>query len=155
MLSSYSMACLRTLAGTAAIAWFALVTPHTCAAELHDTSVIGQWKLTSVLDSAEVSGLDDDEARKLVGTVLKISKDNVRIGGQVCGSPDFEVTSGDRDEYLKRRAHASPEKLGLPNPVTSVHISCAYVYKKAPNRLVLNWQGVFFDAVRQRPKRKS
>ena len=52
-------------------------------------------------------------------------------------------------------AHASPEKLGLPDPVTSVHINCAYVYKKTPDRLVLNWQGVFFDAVRQRSKHKN
>lgn len=149
------MAYLHTLAVAAAIAWFALVTPHARAAEQHDTSVIGQWRLTAVLDSAEVSGLDDDEARKLVGTVLKISRDSVQLGAQVCDQPDFEVISGDRDEYLKRRAHARPEKLGLPNPITSVHINCAYVYKKTHNRLVLNWQGVFFDAVRQRPKRKN
>lgn len=120
------------------------------AAEQQDTSVIGRWKLISVLDSADVSGLDDEEARKLVGTLLKIRKDEVRIGGSVCRSPDFEAISGDRDEYLKRRAHASPEKLDLPNPLTSVHINCAYVYKKSADRLVLNWQGVFFDAVRQR-----
>jgi len=155
MPSSYRMICLPTLACVVAIAWSALATPQTLAAELHDTSVIGQWKLTSVLDSADVSGLDDDEARKLVGKVLKISKDNVQIGAKVCDSPDFEVISGDRNEYFKRRVHASPEKLGLPDPVTSVHINCAYVYKKTPDRLVLNWQGVFFDAVRQRPKRKN
>jgi hypothetical protein len=155
MPSSDRMAYLRTLAGSVAIAWSALAMSQALAAEQHDMSVIGQWKLTSVLDSADVSGLDDDEARKLVGTVLKISKSDVRVGGQVCSSPDFEVTSGDRDEYFKRRAHASAEKLGLPNPVTSVHINCAYVYKKTSDRLVLNWQGVFFDAVRQQAKHKN
>jgi hypothetical protein len=36
-----------------------------------------------------------------------------------------------------------------------VHIDCAYVYKKTPDRLVLNWQGVFFEAVRQQAKRKN
>lgn len=87
--------------------------------------------------------------------VLKISKNDVQIGSQACGSPDFEVISGDRDEYFKRRVHASAEKLGLPDSVTSVHINCAYVYKKSPDRLVLNWQGVFFDAVRQRARHKN
>lgn len=151
MSRSRRMRCLRTLAGTAAIGWLALIMASAGAAEQHDTSVIGQWKLTSVLDSAEVSGLDDDEARRLVGKALKISKDKVQIGSQVCDAPDFEAISGDRDEYFKRRVRASASKLGLPNPVTSVHISCAYVYKKAPNRLVLNWQGVLFDVVRTKP----
>jgi hypothetical protein len=148
------MACLRILTGAGAIAWSALAMPEALAAEQRDSSVIGLWTLTAVLDSADVSGLDDEEARKLVGTMLKISKDKVRVGGQVCSSPDFEMVSGNRDEYLKRRAHASAEKLGLPNPITSVHINCAYVYKKTPDRLVLNWQGVFFDAVRQKAKHK-
>jgi hypothetical protein len=155
MLSSYKIACVRCAVGAVAIAWLALAIPQAFAAEQHDMSIIGQWKLMSVLDSADVSGLDDDEAQKLVGKILKISKDNVQIGTLVCGAPDFEVISGDRSEYFKRRAHASPEKLGLPDPVTSVHINCAYVYKKTPDRLVLNWQGVFFDAVRQRAKHKN
>lgn len=150
-----AMTYLRTLTVVATLAWFALATPHAHAAEKHDTSVIGKWKLTSVLDSADVSALDDDEAWKLVGKLLTISRDKVHIGAQVCDAPDFEVISGDRDEYFKRRAHASAANLGLPNPVTSVHISCAYVYKKSHERLVLNWQGVFFDAVRQRPKQKN
>jgi hypothetical protein len=155
MFSAYRVASLRTLTGAGAIAWAALAMSQALAAEQHDTSVIGLWTLTAVLDSADVSGLDDEEARRLVGTMLKISKDKVVVGGQVCAAPDFEMVSGDRDEYLKRRAHASAEKLGLPNPVTSVHIDCAYVYKKTPDRLVLNWQGVFFEAVRQQAKRKN
>lgn len=106
-------------------------------------------------NSADVSGLDGNEAHHLVGKLLKIGKDKVQIGAQVCDAPDFEVINGERDEYFKRRAHASPEKLGLPNPVTSAHINCAYVYKKTSDRLVLNWQGIFFDAVRQRAKRKN
>jgi hypothetical protein len=155
MFSSCRRPCLRTLTSAVAIAWSALAIPQALAAEQHDSSVIGQWKLTAVLDSADVSGLDDEEARRLIGTMLEISKGDVRVGGQVCGSPDFEMVSGDRDEYFKRRAHASAENLGLPNLVTSVHINCAYVYKKAHDRLVLNWQGVFFDAVRQQAKRKN
>ncbi|WP_146172023.1 hypothetical protein [Pseudoduganella armeniaca] len=155
MLSSLKSASLRSVGCAVALSWFGLAIPQALAAEQRDLSVIGAWKLTSVLDSADVSGLDDEEASKLIGTVLKISKNHVRIGDHVCGSPDFAVISGDREEYIRRRAHSSAENLGLPSPVTSIHISCAYVYKKSPDMLVLNWQGVFFDAVRQQAKHRN
>lgn len=67
MLSSYRIAGQRRLVGAVTIAWSALAMPRALAAEPHDMSIIGQWTLMSVLDSADVSGLDDDEARELVG----------------------------------------------------------------------------------------
>lgn len=114
-----------------------------------DKSVIGKWKLTKVLDSSEISALDDDEAERLVGQVLTITEKEVRLGKRTCKDPDFEVTHAETNEYLQRSAHASAKMLGLPNPVTAVHINCTYVYKKAPGRLVVHWKGVFFDAVRK------
>jgi hypothetical protein len=119
-----------------------------CAAE-QDKSVIGKWKLTKVLDSSEISALDDDEAQRLVGQVLTISEKEVRLGQRTCKEPDFEVTRAETNEYFERSAHASAKKLGLPNPVTAIHINCTYVYKKAPGRVVVHWKGVFFDSVRQ------
>lgn len=115
----------------------------------HDKSVIGKWKLTKVLDSSEISALDDDEAERLVGQVLTISEKEVRFGKRTCKEPDFEVTRAERNDYFRRSAHVSAEKLGLPNPVTAVHISCTYVYKKLPGRIVVHWKGVFFDAMRK------
>ena len=114
-----------------------------------DKSVIGKWKLTKVLDSSEISALDDNDAERLVGQVLRISEKEVRLGQRTCKEPDFEVTRAEKNEYFRRNAHASAEKLGLPNPVTAVHINCTYVYKKTPGRIVVHWKGVFFDAVRK------
>lgn len=115
-----------------------------------DKSVIGNWKLTKVLDSSEISALDDDEAEKLIGKVLHISEKEIRLGERTCREPDFEVTRAETNEYFRRSAHASAAKLRLPNPVTAVHLNCTYVYKKAaPGRLVVHWKGVFFDAVRK------
>jgi hypothetical protein len=123
--------------------------PATAAyAGTQDKSVIGKWKLTAVLDSSEITALDDDQAQKLVGQVLSIEADKVRFGQRVCKNPDFEVTSEETNDYFERRAHVSARKLGLPNPVTAVHIDCTYVYKKASDKLVVHWRGYFFDAVR-------
>jgi hypothetical protein len=139
---------LRALPAVAAIAIATWPMLPMYAAERHNVSVIGKWRLTSVLDSSEISALDDDEAQQLVGEVLTISKEKVQMGTRICPAPDFEVIQGDTNAYFERRAHASAANLGLPNPVTSVHVSCTYVYIKNPNRLVVHWKGVFFDAVR-------
>jgi hypothetical protein len=123
-------------------------------AESQDKSVIGQWKLTKVLDSSEITALDDDGAQQLVGRVISIEPDKVRFGKRTCMDPDFEVTIAETDAYFARHAHASAEKLGLPNPVTAVHINCTYVYKKSADKIVVHWKGYFFDAVRFHASRR-
>lgn len=142
------MSVLRVFSVVAAIALHAFVSGPLNAAE-QDKSVIGKWKLTKVLDSSEISALDDDEAEQLVGQVLTISEKEVRLGKRTCKDPDFEVTRAETNEYFQRNAHVSAVNLGLPHLVTAVHINCTYVYKKTPKRLVVHWKGVFFDAVRK------
>ena len=118
------------------------------AADRQGTSVIGSWKLTAVLDSSDITSLDDQEAADLVGHVITISRDKVQLGARVCDSPSFEVTTAETNKYFRDEAHASANKLGLPNPVTSVSVSCTFVYIKSRNRLVVHWKGFFFDAIR-------
>jgi hypothetical protein len=102
-----------------------------------------------VLDSSEISALDEDEAERLVGKVLTIAKDRVQLGDRVCAAPIFEATQEDPARHMEEQAHASAEKLGLPNPVTVVQASCTVVFVKNPNRLVVHWKDYFFDAERQ------
>lgn len=120
-------------------------------AEGRDKSVIGKWKLTAVLDSSEISALDNAQAQKLVGQVLSIGADRVQLGKEVCEAPSFEATRAETDEYLYRHARATGDNLGLPNPVNVVNVGCMDVYQKPP-KLVVHWQGVFFEAVRQRQR---
>jgi hypothetical protein len=129
---------------------FALCLAGPLAAAEQDKSVVGQWKLTRVLDSSEITALDDAQASKLVGQVFSIREHSVQLGKRICRNPSFEVTRAETTEYFAHNAHASAELLGLPNPVTAVHLNCTYVYKKAPGRLVVHWKGFFFDAVRLR-----
>lgn len=140
--------------GIAAVA-LAVCLPTPANARSQDKSVIGQWRLTTVLDSSEISALDDAQANKMIGQVLRIGADRVQLGNHICDAPGFEVTRAETDDYLYQHANSLAEDLGLPNPVTVVALGCMDVYKKPPGKLVVHWKGVFFDAVRGIAQRKK
>ena len=127
-------------------------TQHLHATEQQDTSVIGRWKLTAALDSSDITSIDDQEAEELVGQIITIDRDKVQLGARVCDSPSFEVTKAETNKFFRDQAHASAKKLGLPNPVIAVYVSCTEVYIKSRNRLVVHWKGFFFDAIRMPSK---
>ena len=113
-----------------------------------DHAITGRWKITAALDGAEITSLDDREARRLVGTVFTISKEKVVFGKRDCGPSEFEAHSVEPRLFLREQFHATAGKLGLPNPVTVVDLSCTSVFIKNKNRVVIAWDGWFFDAVR-------
>jgi hypothetical protein len=136
-----------TLPVVAAIAMAALPT-QTTAADKYEHVVTGKWKLTAALDGAEITSLDENEARQLIGRVFTIKKNQVQFGTRLCGPSDFEAERVEPRLFLREQFHASAEKLALPNPVTVVDLSCTSVFIKSRNRLVIAWDGWFFDAVR-------
>lgn len=113
-----------------------------------ETSIIGDWKIRSVLDYAAIS-IGSDQAKPLIGKDLIISKEEIRFGDQVCSQSNFLAESVETNIELRENARVSNDLLRLPNPVTVVELSCAYAYIKDRNRIVLAWNGVFFDAVRK------
>jgi hypothetical protein len=123
--------------------------PLTLHANETNADVIGSWKIVKVLDSSEIAPFSDRQAQGLIGKVLEISGDKLEFAGRVCKKPDFERTQEEPVRYFRESAHASSAKLGLPDPVTVVHISCTYVYPKSANEMVIHWKGFFFDALRQ------
>lgn len=118
------------------------------AADKYEQAVTGKWKLTTALDGAEITSLDEREAQRLVGRVFTIQKDKVQFGSRVCGPSEFEAERVEPRRFLREQFHASSEKLALPNPVTVVDLSCTSVFIRNRNRLVIAWDGWFFDAVR-------
>lgn len=118
------------------------------ATDTIDRSVIGQWKLTTALDFAEIASRDERQAKQLIGNTLTISRKKLKLGKEVCPSPDFESERVDPVFYLSKHYRASASQLGLPNPVTIVHLNCTAAFIKNRNRLVIFWDGWFFDAVR-------
>ncbi|WP_313170917.1 hypothetical protein [Massilia oculi] len=114
-----------------------------------DTSIIGEWEIKSVLDYATIS-VGEDQARSLIGKDLIISKEKIEFGNRVCSESNFLAESVETNIELRENARTSNDRLRLPNPVTVVELSCAYAYIRDKNRIVLAWNGVFFDAVRKR-----
>jgi hypothetical protein len=131
------------------IAAFCMAAPSLgFAADSIEHAVTGKWRFTAALDAADISSLDEREAQQLVGHVFLISKGKVKFDQRDCGPTDFEVEKVEPKLHLRQEFHASAEKLGLPNPVTIVDLNCTSVFIKNSNKLVIAWQGWFFDAVR-------
>lgn len=94
--------CLRTLPALALVILVSWSVLPAHAAALQNTSVIGKWNLTAVLESSEITSIDDAEAQQFVGKVLTISKDKVQLGTRVCKAPEFDVTR--EVQILSRRS---------------------------------------------------
>lgn len=148
---SVSRNLFRTMFAIVAVVFGACPAVTANAADSTQQNVIGQWKLTAALDSADITSLDDYEAQKLLGRTLTINKKHLKFGERTCTSPDFSAKVVEPSLYLREHYHASASQLGLPNPVTIVHLECTSAFIKNRNRLVIFWQGWFFDAVRIRP----
>lgn len=122
--------------------------PALATDDRYERAVTGKWRLTAALDGAEITALDEREAQQLVGRVFVIDKSKVQFGAHDCGPTEFEATRVEPRLFLRVNFRASSQRLGLPNPVTAVDLSCTTVFIKSPTRLVIAWDGWFFDAVR-------
>jgi len=121
------------------------------AVGLPDYGVIGKWRVTKALDSADISSLDDQEASQLIGRIFTINRKTVKLGrADDCLPPGFEAQLVETTGYVRKWAHASAENLGLPNPVTVVDLGCTSAFIKNRQRIVVFWKGWFFDAKRMR-----
>lgn len=134
----------------AAVTISAALFSGSAAADGSDTNVIGRWKLTAVLDFADLASMDEKQARRLLGKSFVIDKRGFSFGKEKCGAATFVSTWVEPNLYLREDAWASAEKLGLPNPAEVIDLTCTIVLVKSKDRLVLHWDGFFFDAVRQR-----
>jgi hypothetical protein len=141
---------LRTLITAFGVAVAGVSAAGSNAADAVGRNVIGKWRFTAVLDAGDIASIDEQQARRLVGKIFSISRKNVVFGDRDCGAPELEAERVETRTYLRGQAHASAKKLGLPNPVTVVDVACTVVFVKNPDRLVIHWDGWFFDAVRVR-----
>lgn len=136
---------IRSFLAAAAIA-LATCTPAKAAQP--GNSAIGDWKFTSVLDNVEITSIDDDKAKKLLGRIMKIRKDGTKFGDQTCGVPSLETERVEPNIYVHREAKISARKLHLPNPVDVVDIGCTHVFITKRDKAVIFWDGFFFGAVK-------
>lgn len=142
---------LRALPRTVTLMVFACAAPLTSlAADQDNTDLIGTWTLTKVLDSSEISSIDDKQAAALVGKTLVITPEKVTLAGESCRrAPTFTRHYEDAAQYIRESAHAPVGRLGIPTVVEAVDLSCTEALMKGYNRIVVYWKGFFFDAAKQ------
>ena len=114
-----------------------------------DADILGTWTLTKVLDSADIASLTDQQAAALVGKVLVVRRDSVMFNGDPCRAPGLTRRRQDAAKYVREGYHARVGGLGLPNIVTVVDLDCTEAFLKEREKIVVFWQGYFYDAVRQ------
>jgi hypothetical protein len=114
-----------------------------------DADILGTWTLTKVLDSADIASLTDQQAAALVGKVLVVRRDSVMFNGEPCRAPELTRCRHDAAKYVREGYHARVGGLGLPDIVTVVDLDCTEAFLKEREKIVVFWQGYFYDAVRQ------
>lgn len=110
--------------------------------------------LTKVLDSSEISSIDDKQATALVGKALLITSAQVTLAGESCRrAPNFTRRYEDAAQYIRESAHAPVGRLGVPPVVEVIELACTEALIKDRDKIVIYWKGFFFEAVRQPTQR--
>lgn len=135
--------------------WIKLIGLGTCAflANLANASeadinsdIFGQWITVNILDTADIAGMSDSAARKLIGQRLEISPAALKFAGESCKSPSYSRSVREPIKYLREEWHARSGNLGLPNPVITIDAQCTDLFLTGTGRMVFNWNGFFFSA---------
>lgn len=119
-----------------------------------DADILGSWTLTKVLDSAEVASLTDQQAAALVGKVMVVRRDSVTFNGEPCRAPELTRHREDAAKYVREGYHARVGYLGLPDTITVIDLDCTEAFLKGKEKIVVFWQGFFYDAMKQPPAKR-
>jgi hypothetical protein len=114
-----------------------------------DADILGTWTLTKVLDSADIASLTDEQAAALVGKTMVVRRDGVVVDGEPCREPELIRHREDAAKYLREGYHARVGYLGLPDTITVIDLDCTEAFLKSRGKIVVFWQGYFFDAMKQ------
>jgi hypothetical protein len=136
----------RYIAATLVLATVIQLPKSANAAPPENADVLGIWTLTRILDSAEITSMSDREAARLVGKTLIVQPDNVVIVGETCGGSDFERHREPAARYVRENYHAPVGRLGLRDTITVVNLGCTEALLKGKNKMVVFWNGFFYDA---------
>ncbi|MDC8759180.1 hypothetical protein [Janthinobacterium fluminis] len=123
--------------------------PGARAAAEPNADILGRWRLTRVLDAADIAAMSDRQARALIGKTVVVAKDKFVFNGEACASPTYERSVNDLARSFREQGHVSSANMGLPDPVTAIDARCTYLFLKKPGRIVVHWNGFYFEAVRR------
>jgi hypothetical protein len=137
-------------AGSILAAFTALaLIPHPLHAQAFGKDILGTWRLTKVLDSADIASLTTQQAAALVGKQLVIRRDSVMFNGEPCRAPELTRHRENAARYVREGYHARVGYLGLPDTITVIDLDCTEAFLKSEGKIVVFWRGYFFDAVKQ------
>jgi hypothetical protein len=114
-----------------------------------DADILGTWTLAKVLDSADIASLTDEQAAALVGKTMVVRRDGVVVDGEPCREPELTRHREDAAKYMREGYHARVGYLGLPDTITVIDLDCTEAFLKSRGKIVVFWQGYFFDAMKQ------
>jgi hypothetical protein len=114
-----------------------------------DADILGTWTLTKVLDSADIASLTDEQAAALVGKTMVVRRDGVMVDGEPCREPELTRHREDAAKYMREGYHARVGYLGLPDTITVIDLDCTEAFLKSRGKIVVFWQGYFFDAMKR------
>lgn len=149
------MTALRTLVrAVAAAVGLAVCTQSAAESQPRQNGdILGTWRLTKVLDSADVASRDDKQAAELVGKTMVVRRDSVIFNGEPCPAPELTRHREPAAKYVREGYHARVGYLGLADTITVVDLACTEAFLKSKGTIVVFWEGYFYDAVKQVPTR--
>jgi hypothetical protein len=118
------------------------------AAPPNNDDIFGQWRVISVLDAAEITGVSEQRARSYVGKTLHIDAAGFHFQNMTCRTPGFARTEQETARYLRETWHARSGSLGLPDRVTVIDARCTDIFLKRSRLMVFNWKGYFLEAAK-------
>lgn len=149
------MSFLRTSGCLLAVTTLLALSAHTAQAKSEkDADILGTWTLIKVLDSADVASLTDQQAAALIGKVMVVRRDSVMFNGEPCRAPELTRHREDAAKYMREGYHARVGYLGLPDTITVIDLDCTEAFLKTKEKIVVFWQGYFYDAVKQPPAKR-
>jgi hypothetical protein len=119
-----------------------------------DADILGTWTLTKVLDSADVASLTDEQAAALVGKTMVVRRDSLMFNGEPYRAPELTRHREDAAKYMREGYHARVGYLGLPDTITVIDLDCTEAFLKGKGKIVVFWDGYFFDAIKQPPAKR-
>src|SRR5438067_4321586 len=147
------MAYLRAFKGGLTVSYMLLMAAHAAQAKQFekDADILGTWTLIKVLDSADVASLTDKQAAALVGKTMVVRRDSVMFNGQPCRAPELTRHREEAAKYVREGYHARVGYLGLPDAITVIDLDCTEAFLKKKGKIVVFWEGYFFDAIKAPP----
>ena len=114
----------------------------------NNTQLFGLWRVVSILDAAEITGVSQQRASAYIGKTLYIDTAGFQFDGMMCNTPSYRWRKQDTARYLRESWHARSGQLGLPDTVTVVDARCTDIFIKGNRHMVFNWKGYFLEATR-------